>query len=242
MRAVVAAVDCPVTMKMRLGWSESDLAYLDVARRAQDAGVQAVTLHARTAKQFYRGNADWEHIARLKRGDRHSRHRQRRSRRRASRDAAHARERRRRDHARARDARQSVAHLADRRSDGRPRSAAAARRRPIACALRSCTTARCSTTRARRAPFRRCASTSRSISKGFRARRSCASASCTSTARTMRSRVIEETIARLEVRSDGCGVAVIESRDDLYGASSPEALAPEVTRTTASSSTRRWRA
>jgi nifR3 family TIM-barrel protein len=66
MRAVVAAVDCPVTMKMRLGWSESDLAYMDVARRAQDAGVQAVTLHARTAKQFYRGNADWEHIARLK--------------------------------------------------------------------------------------------------------------------------------------------------------------------------------
>jgi nifR3 family TIM-barrel protein len=67
MRAVVAAVDCPVTMKMRLGWSENDLAYLDVAKRAQDAGVRAVTLHARTAKQFYKGEADWEHIARLKR-------------------------------------------------------------------------------------------------------------------------------------------------------------------------------
>jgi tRNA-dihydrouridine synthase B len=67
MRAVVAAVDCPVTMKMRLGWSESQLVYLDVAKRAQDAGVHAVTLHARTAKQFYKGNADWEHIARLKR-------------------------------------------------------------------------------------------------------------------------------------------------------------------------------
>jgi tRNA-dihydrouridine synthase B len=40
--------------------------YLDVAKRAQEAGVQAVTLHARTAKQFYKGNADWEHIARLK--------------------------------------------------------------------------------------------------------------------------------------------------------------------------------
>jgi tRNA-dihydrouridine synthase B len=66
MRAVVAAVDCPVTMKMRLGWSESQLVYLDVAKRAQDAGVQAVTLHARTAKQFYKGSADWEHIARLK--------------------------------------------------------------------------------------------------------------------------------------------------------------------------------
>lgn len=66
MRAVVAAVDCPVTMKMRLGWSENQLVYLDVAKRAQDAGVRAVTLHARTAKQFYKGNADWEHIARLK--------------------------------------------------------------------------------------------------------------------------------------------------------------------------------
>ncbi|HEY1977450.1 MAG TPA: tRNA dihydrouridine synthase DusB [Candidatus Baltobacteraceae bacterium] len=66
MRAVVAAVDCPVTMKMRLGWSESQLVYLDVAKRAEAAGVQAVTLHARTAKQFYKGSADWEHIARLK--------------------------------------------------------------------------------------------------------------------------------------------------------------------------------
>jgi nifR3 family TIM-barrel protein len=66
MRAVVAAVDCPVTMKMRLGWTQDDLVYVDVARRAQDAGVQAVTLHARTAKQFYRGEADWDHIARLK--------------------------------------------------------------------------------------------------------------------------------------------------------------------------------
>jgi nifR3 family TIM-barrel protein len=67
MRAVVAAVDCPVTMKMRLGWSEDKLVFLEVARRAQDAGVQAVTLHARTAKQFYKGNADWDRIAQLKR-------------------------------------------------------------------------------------------------------------------------------------------------------------------------------
>ena len=66
MRAVVAAVDCPVTVKMRLGWSESDLAYLEVARRAEHSGVRALTLHARTAKQFYKGNADWTHIAALK--------------------------------------------------------------------------------------------------------------------------------------------------------------------------------
>ena len=65
--AVVAAVDCPVTVKMRLGWSEDALVYVDVARRAQNAGAAAVTLHARTARQFYRGSADWSHIARLKR-------------------------------------------------------------------------------------------------------------------------------------------------------------------------------
>ncbi len=67
MRAVVDAVDCPVTVKMRLGWSENALVYRDVARRAQAVGVQAVTLHARTAKQFYKGSADWAHCAALKR-------------------------------------------------------------------------------------------------------------------------------------------------------------------------------
>jgi tRNA-dihydrouridine synthase len=51
---------------MRLGWSESDLVFVDVAKRAQAAGVRAVTLHARTAKQFYRGSADWQRIAELK--------------------------------------------------------------------------------------------------------------------------------------------------------------------------------
>lgn len=67
MKAVVDAVDCPVTMKMRLGWSEHDLVFLEVAKRAQAVGVQAVTLHARTAKQFYKGAADWTRIAELKR-------------------------------------------------------------------------------------------------------------------------------------------------------------------------------
>jgi nifR3 family TIM-barrel protein len=66
MRAVVEAVDCPVTMKMRLGWSEDKLVYIEAAQRAQKVGVKALTLHARTAKQFYKGNADWDHIKRLK--------------------------------------------------------------------------------------------------------------------------------------------------------------------------------
>jgi len=67
MRAVIEAVDCPVTIKMRLGWTETDLVYLEVARRAEALGISAITLHARTAKQFYRGSADWSHIAALKR-------------------------------------------------------------------------------------------------------------------------------------------------------------------------------
>jgi tRNA-dihydrouridine synthase B len=66
-RAVVGAVDCPVTVKMRLGWTEHELVYRDVAQRAEAAGARAVTLHARTAKQFYKGAADWSHIAELKR-------------------------------------------------------------------------------------------------------------------------------------------------------------------------------
>jgi tRNA-dihydrouridine synthase B len=66
-RAVVDAVDCPVTVKMRLGWTERELVYVDVAKRAQAGGAQAITLHARTARQFYKGAADWDHIARLKR-------------------------------------------------------------------------------------------------------------------------------------------------------------------------------
>jgi nifR3 family TIM-barrel protein len=66
MRAVVAAVDCPVTVKMRLGWSETDLVFLEVAKRAAAAGVAALTLHARTARQFYRGTADWSRIRELK--------------------------------------------------------------------------------------------------------------------------------------------------------------------------------
>ncbi len=67
MAAVVAAVDCPVTVKMRLGWTETSHVYREVAQRAEAVGVRAVTLHARTAKQFYKGSADWTHIADLKR-------------------------------------------------------------------------------------------------------------------------------------------------------------------------------
>jgi nifR3 family TIM-barrel protein len=60
--ATVAAVDCPVTLKMRLGWDESSLNAPELARRAEAAGVRMVTVHGRTRCQFYTGTADWTAI------------------------------------------------------------------------------------------------------------------------------------------------------------------------------------
>lgn len=61
--AVVGAVDVPVTVKMRLGWDEDCLNAADIARRAEAAGVQMVTVHGRTRCQFYKGAANWSAIA-----------------------------------------------------------------------------------------------------------------------------------------------------------------------------------
>lgn len=63
---VRAAGDVPVTVKMRKGIDDDHLTYLEAARAAEDAGVAAIALHARTAAQFYSGHADWDAIARLK--------------------------------------------------------------------------------------------------------------------------------------------------------------------------------
>jgi nifR3 family TIM-barrel protein len=64
--AVRAAGPVPVTVKMRKGIDDDHLTYVDAARIAEDAGVSAIALHARTASQFYSGNADWDAIATLK--------------------------------------------------------------------------------------------------------------------------------------------------------------------------------
>ncbi|MBS1303624.1 tRNA dihydrouridine synthase DusB [Loktanella sp. SALINAS62] len=64
--AVVGAVDVPVTLKTRLGWDDNTLNAADVARRAQDSGVQLVTIHGRTRCQFYKGRADWDAIRRVR--------------------------------------------------------------------------------------------------------------------------------------------------------------------------------
>ncbi|OII35060.1 tRNA dihydrouridine synthase DusB [Curtobacterium sp. MMLR14_010] len=65
-KTVRAAGDVPVTVKMRKGIDEDHLTYLDAARIARDAGVAAVSLHARTANEHYSGQADWSAIATLK--------------------------------------------------------------------------------------------------------------------------------------------------------------------------------
>lgn len=63
---VKAAGDIPVTVKMRKGIDAEHLTYLEAAKAAEGAGVAAVALHARTAADFYSGNADWDAIGTLK--------------------------------------------------------------------------------------------------------------------------------------------------------------------------------
>ena len=63
MRKTVRAVSLPVTVKMRLGWDRDHLNAVDLARRAQDAGIREITVHGRTREQQYSGDADWNQIA-----------------------------------------------------------------------------------------------------------------------------------------------------------------------------------
>jgi tRNA-dihydrouridine synthase B len=60
--ATIAAVKVPVTLKMRLGWDDRSLNAPELARRAEAAGVQMITVHGRTRCQFYKGEADWNAV------------------------------------------------------------------------------------------------------------------------------------------------------------------------------------
>src|SRR5690554_6444766 len=64
--AVKAAGDLPLTVKMRKGIDSDHLTYLEAGKAAEGAGVASIALHARTASEFYSGNADWSAITRLK--------------------------------------------------------------------------------------------------------------------------------------------------------------------------------
>ena len=65
-KAVVEAVDKPVTVKTRLGWDEGSKIIVELAERLQDVGIQALTIHGRTRCQMYKGQADWTLIGAVK--------------------------------------------------------------------------------------------------------------------------------------------------------------------------------
>jgi len=65
-KAVVKAVNIPVTVKIRSGWDSHSINAVENAKLCEDCGASAVTIHARTREQFYSGFADWEVIAKVK--------------------------------------------------------------------------------------------------------------------------------------------------------------------------------
>ncbi len=65
-KKVVEAVKIPVTVKTRLGWDETSKPIVELAEQLQDVGIDALTIHGRTRKQMYRGEADWTLIGEVK--------------------------------------------------------------------------------------------------------------------------------------------------------------------------------
>lgn len=63
---IVKRVNKPVTVKTRLGWDHSTIKIKEVAKRLQDVGIQALSIHGRTRQQMYKGEADWSYIAEVK--------------------------------------------------------------------------------------------------------------------------------------------------------------------------------
>jgi tRNA-dihydrouridine synthase B len=66
LREVRRAIEIPFTMKYRAGWNDRELVAVQMARLAEDCGLQAIALHPRTREQGYSGKADWRHIAEVK--------------------------------------------------------------------------------------------------------------------------------------------------------------------------------
>jgi len=65
-KAVVKSTHLPVTVKTRIGWDFDSINIDEVAERLQDVGIKAISLHARTRSQMYKGKADWEYISKVK--------------------------------------------------------------------------------------------------------------------------------------------------------------------------------
>ncbi|HMQ64142.1 MAG TPA: tRNA-dihydrouridine synthase family protein, partial [Flavilitoribacter sp.] len=64
--AIVKRTNLPVTVKTRLGWDEKTMYIEEVAERLQDVGIKALSIHGRTRKQMYKGEADWTLIGKVK--------------------------------------------------------------------------------------------------------------------------------------------------------------------------------
>jgi tRNA-dihydrouridine synthase B len=67
---IVKAVNKPVTVKTRLGWDDESKHIVEVAERLQDVGIKAISIHGRTRKQMYKGDADWTLIGEVKNNSR----------------------------------------------------------------------------------------------------------------------------------------------------------------------------
>ena len=65
-KAIVKRTKLPVTVKTRLGWDENTIKIVEVAERLQDVGCKAISIHARTRAQMYKGEADWTYIEKVK--------------------------------------------------------------------------------------------------------------------------------------------------------------------------------
>jgi tRNA-dihydrouridine synthase B len=65
-KEIVTRVNLPVTVKTRLGWDDHTIKIVEVAKRLQDVGIQALTIHGRTRQQMYKGEANWNYIAEVK--------------------------------------------------------------------------------------------------------------------------------------------------------------------------------
>lgn len=65
-KQIVNATNLPVTVKTRLGWDDSTKHIVEVAERLQDVGIEAISIHGRTRKQMYKGEADWTLISEVK--------------------------------------------------------------------------------------------------------------------------------------------------------------------------------